>query len=169
MDCCSVSKLCPTLRSRVLQHSTLPCLLPSPRARSNSCPLSQWGHPTISSSVAPSPLVFNPSQHQEYFPVSQLFTSGGQNIGASAPASALPVNIQGWYVVHGPRLYWRLPSLAIVWLTRWFSGLDLSVELRLLCPPWLRIKDGYLEGDKWDYKWNPKLGAGMVWGIQSTN
>ena len=66
------------------------------RVGSNSCPLSHWCHPTISSSVAPfssCPLSFPASAS---FPVSQLFTSGGQNIGAPS-ASVLPMNIQGWF------------------------------------------------------------------------
>ena len=61
-----------------------------------SCPLSQWCHPTISSSVVPfSCLQSFPAP--ESFPMSQLFTSGGQSIGASASASVLPMNIQGWF------------------------------------------------------------------------
>ena len=78
------------------QHSRLPCPSPSPRACSNSCPLSQWCHPTISSSVIPfssCPLCFPAS---ESLPMSQLFTSGGKSTGASASTSVLPMNIQGW-------------------------------------------------------------------------
>ena len=69
---------------------------PTPGACSNSCPLSHWCHPTISSSVIPSSLIFNLSQHQSLF-VSQFFTSGSQSIGVSASASVLPMNIQGWF------------------------------------------------------------------------
>ena len=74
----------------------VPCPL-SPRVCSNSCPLSQWCHPTISSSVAlfsSCPQSFPASGS---YPVSQLFTSGGQIIGASALAPVLPLNIQGWF------------------------------------------------------------------------
>ena len=79
-----------------LQHARPPCLSPTPGACSNSCPLSWWCHPTISSSVIP----FS-SWHQSFpasgsFPLSQLFTSGGQSIGVSASASVLPMNIQDW-------------------------------------------------------------------------
>ena len=74
-----------------LQHARLPCPSPPPRVCSNSCPLSQWCPPSISSSVVPF------SSSLQSFPVSQLFTSGGQSIGASASASALPMNIQGWF------------------------------------------------------------------------
>ena len=75
----------------------LPCPSPTPRACSNSCPSSRWCHPTISSSVSPSPLAFSLSPHQGLFPVSQFFASGGWSIGASASASVLPVNIQDWF------------------------------------------------------------------------
>jgi len=77
-----------------LQHSRLPCQSPIPGACSNSCPLSRWCHPTIPSSdvLFSSHLQSIPASGS--FPVSQLFTSGGQSIGASASASVLPVNIQ---------------------------------------------------------------------------
>ena len=93
----SVTQLCPTLRPHGLQHARLPCPSLSPRVRSNSCPLSQWCHPTISSSVAPfssRPQSFPASGS---FPVSQLFISGSQSTRASASASVLPVNIQDWF------------------------------------------------------------------------
>ena len=69
----------------------------SPRGCSNSCWLSQWCHPIIASSVAhfsPCPQSFPATGS---FPVSQLFTSGGQSIGALASASVLPMNIQSWF------------------------------------------------------------------------
>ena len=80
-----------------LQHARLPCPSPTPRAYSNSCPLSQWCHPTISSSVTLffSCLQFFPAS--ESFPKSQLFASSGQSIGVSASTSVLPMNIQGWF------------------------------------------------------------------------
>ena len=93
--CCLVTPLCPTPWPHGLQHTRLLCPLLSPRVCSNSCPLSQWCHPTISSSVVPfssCPLSFPASGS---FPMSQLFTSGGQSIRASAPVH--PVNIQGWF------------------------------------------------------------------------
>ena len=79
-----------------LQHARPPCPSPTLRAYSNSCPLSRWCHPTISSSVVPfSCLQFFPASGS--FPMSWLFTSGGQSIGASVSASVLPMNIQGWF------------------------------------------------------------------------
>ena len=72
-------------------------LLHSPRVCSNSCPLSRWCHPTISSSVIPFPSCLRSFPASGSFPVSQLFTSSVQSIGASASASVLPMNIQGWF------------------------------------------------------------------------
>ena len=80
-----------------LQHARLPCPSPSPRACSNSCPWSQWCHPTISSSVVPFSSCLQSFLASESFPMSQLFTPGGQNIGVSASAPVLPMNIQDWF------------------------------------------------------------------------
>ena len=86
------SSLVMSLWPHELQHIRLPCTSPSPRVC--LCSLSQWCHPTISSSVTPSscPQSFPVTRS---FPMSRLFTSGGQSIGASA--SVLPMNIQGWF------------------------------------------------------------------------
>ena len=78
-----------------LQHARLPCPSPTPRAYSNSCPLSQWCHPTISSSVIPFSSRLQSFPASGSFQMSQFFTSGGQSIGVSASASVLPMNIQG--------------------------------------------------------------------------
>ena len=85
-----------SLRPHGLQHTRPLCPSPTPGAGSNSCPLSQWCHPTISSSFVPfSCLQSFPASGS--FPMSRLFTSGGQSIGDSASASVLPMNIQGWF------------------------------------------------------------------------
>ena len=86
-----------SLRPHGLQHTRLLGPSLSPTVCANSCPLSQWCHPTISSSVIPfsSCLQFFPASGS--FPVSQFFTSSGQIIGASASASVLPMNIQDWF------------------------------------------------------------------------
>ena len=79
-----------------LQNARLPCPSPTPRVYSNSCPLSRWYRPTISSSVIPF------SSHLQSFPTSgsfqmgQFFASDGQSIGVSASASVLPMNTQDW-------------------------------------------------------------------------
>ena len=95
-DCCCI--VSDSLRPHGLQHTRLPCPPPSPGACSNSCPLSQWCHPTVSSSVVPfSCLQSFPASGS--FPMSQFFASGGQSIGASALASVLPLNIQGLFLL----------------------------------------------------------------------
>ena len=76
-----------------LQHSRLPCPSPTPRACSNSCPSSQWCHPTISSSVIPFSSCLQSFPASGSFQMSQLFESGGQSIGVSASTSVLPMNI----------------------------------------------------------------------------
>ena len=79
-----------------LQHARPPCPSPTPRAYSNSCPSSQWCHPTISSSVVPFSSCPESFPASGSFPMSQLFISGGQSIGVSASTSVLPINIQDW-------------------------------------------------------------------------
>ena len=86
-----------SLRSHGQQHARLPCPSPTPRACSNLHPLSQWRHPTISSSVVPFSSHLQSLPASGSFPMSQFFASGGQRIGASASAWAPPVNIQGWF------------------------------------------------------------------------
>ena len=80
-----------------LQHARLCCPSLSPWVCSNSCPLSQWCHPTISSSVIPFSSCPQSFPESGSFPVSLLFTSGGWSIRFSALASVLPVNTQGWF------------------------------------------------------------------------
>ena len=82
------------LRARELQHARFLCPSP-PGVDTNSCPLNQWCHPTISSSVIPFSSCLLSFPASESFPMSQPFTSGGQSTEASA--SVLPVNIQGWF------------------------------------------------------------------------
>ena len=80
-----------------LQHARPPCPSPTPGVYSNSCPLSRWCHPTISSSVVPFSSCLQSFPSSGYFPVSQFFTSGGQSTGVSAATSVLPMNIQDWF------------------------------------------------------------------------
>ena len=84
------------LQPHGLQHARPPCPSPAPGVYSDSCPLSQWRHPTISSSVVPFSSCPQSFPASGSFPMSQLFTSGGQSIRASASASVLPMNIQDW-------------------------------------------------------------------------
>ena len=80
-----------------LQHARLPCPSPIPRTCLNSCPLSQWHPPTISSSVITFSSCLQSWPASESFPVSQFFASGGQRIETSASASVLAMNIQDWF------------------------------------------------------------------------
>ena len=84
-------------QSNELQHTSLPCPSPIPRAYSNSCPLRQWCYPIISSSVVRFSSRLQPFPTSRSFPLSQFFTSGGQSIRVSASASDLPMNIQDWF------------------------------------------------------------------------
>ena len=78
------------------QHARPPCSSPTPGVYSNSCPSSQWWHPAISSSVVPFSSCPQSLATSESFPMSQLFTWGGQSIGVSALASVLPMNTHDW-------------------------------------------------------------------------
>ena len=86
-----------SLWPRGLQHTRPPCPSPTPRVYSNSCPLSWWCHPTISSSVIPFSSCLRSFPASGSFQTSQFFSSGGQSIGVSASASVLPMNIQDWW------------------------------------------------------------------------
>ena len=79
-----------------LQHTRRPCLSPTPRVHPNSCALSRWCRPTISSSVVPFSSCLQSFPASESFPMSQLCASGGQSIGVSASASVLSMNTQDW-------------------------------------------------------------------------
>ena len=106
-----------SLRPHGLQHVRLPFPSLSPRVCSNSCPLSQWYHPTISSSITPfSCLQSFPESGS--FPVSWLFTSGAQSIGALVSASVPPMSIHGWF----PLELTGSISIQSKWLSRVFSS-----------------------------------------------
>ena len=80
-----------------LQHARLPCPSPTLRVYSSSCPLSQWYHPKISSSIVPFSSHPQSSPASGAFRMSQFFSSGGQSIWVSASKPALPMNIQDWF------------------------------------------------------------------------
>ena len=94
--CCSVI-VSDSWQHHGLQLARLPCPSLPPRVCSDSCPLSQWCHPTMSSSVISFSSYPQSFPASGSFPMSQLFMSGGQSIGASSSASVLSVNIQGWF------------------------------------------------------------------------
>ena len=85
-----------SLQPHGLQHTRVPCPSPSPGAYSNLCPLSQWCHPAISSSVVPFTSCLQSFPASRSFPMGQFFASGGQSIRASASASVPTMNIQDW-------------------------------------------------------------------------
>ena len=93
----SHSVLSDSLWSHGLQHARPPCPSPTARFYPNPCPLSQWWHPAILSSVVPFSSCLQSFPASGSFQMSQLFASGGQSIGASALTSVLPMNTQDWY------------------------------------------------------------------------
>ena len=147
---CSVTQMCPTLRPHGLQLTKLPYPSPSPGACSHSCPLNQWCYPAILSTVVP----FSCLQSflaSGSFLMCQLFTSGGHGIGASAPGSVLPVNIQvlfplgltGWISLQSKGLSRVIPTLQ----------LDSSnyLVLSLLYDPTLTSRYDYCKNHSFDY------------------
>ena len=101
-----------------LQHARLPHPSPTPGACSNSCPSSQWCHPTILSSVISFSSCTQSFPVSGSFPMSQFFISGGQSVGASASASVISMNIQDWFPL-GLTGWISLPSKG---LSRVFSN-----------------------------------------------
>ena len=93
----SYSVMSDSLQPHGLQPARPPCPSPTTRVYSNSCPLSWWCHPTISSSVVPFSSCLQSFPASGSFQMSQLFASGGQSIGVAASASVLPMNIQDWF------------------------------------------------------------------------
>ena len=94
---CSHSVVSDYFQPHGLQYARPPHPSPTPGVYPNSCPLSRWGHPTISSSVISFSSCLQSFPASGSFPMSQFFTSGGQNIGVSALISVLPMNIQDWF------------------------------------------------------------------------
>ena len=92
----SVTQSCPTLCNPMNRSMPGLCPSPTPRVYLNSCPLSQWCHPTISSSVVSFSSCLQSFPAPGSFQMSQLFTSGGQSIGVSVSTSVLPMNTQDW-------------------------------------------------------------------------
>ena len=120
---CSVSKLRPTpCDPHGLQHARVPCLLLSPGACSNSCPLCWWYHPTISSSVVPFSFCLQSFPAAGSFPMSSFFKSSGQSIEASPSTSVLPVKIRDWFSLRLADLI----SLQSKGLSRVFSNTTLQ-------------------------------------------
>ena len=118
----SLSVLSDSLWPHELQHARPPCPSPTSGIHSNSCPSSWWCHPAISSSVIPFASCSQSLPVSESFPMSQLFTWGGQSIGISASASVLPMNTQYWY----PLGWTGWISMKSKGLTRVFSNITVQ-------------------------------------------
>ena len=114
----SITQSCLALRPHRMQHTRLSCLSLSPGVCSNSCPSNWWCHPTVSVSVSPFSSSYQSFPASGSFPVSWLFTSGGQSNKTSVSASVLPMTIQGWF----PLGLTCLISLLAKGLSRVFSN-----------------------------------------------
>ena len=131
-----------SLGSHGLQHARLPCPSPTPRANSNSCPSSQWCHPTISSSVVPFSFHLQPFPASGSFSTSQFFTSCGQSIDISAFASVPPMNIQYWFPLRLTSLIsLQSKGLSIVFSKPQFKSINSSVLSFLYSPTLITIHD----------------------------
>ena len=151
-----------------LQHARLPCPSPTPGAYSNSCPLSWWCHATISSFVMLFSSCLQSCPASGSFLVSQFFTLGGQNFGASVSESVPPVNIQDWFPLGLTGLISlqskglsSIFSSTTVWKHQFFSTKRLPWWLRWLsvclqygrpgCDPWVRKFPGERNGNPLQY------------------
>jgi len=131
----SHSVLSDSLQTQGLQHARLLCTSPTPRVDSNSCPLSWWCHPAISSSVIPFSFCLQSFPASGSFQMSHFFASGGQSIGVSASTSVLPMNIQDW----SPLGWTGWIPLKIKGLSKVFSNTTVQknqfLALSFLCSP----------------------------------
>ena len=136
-----------SLQPHESQHARPPCPSPTPGVHSDSCPLRQWWHPTISSSVIPFSSHLQSFPASRSFPNSQLFASDTQSIGASASASVFPMNIQDYYplgltylISLQPKELSRPFSNSTVWKYEFFS-LQPSLWFNFHIHTWLLEKN----------------------------
>ena len=127
----SWSDLSNSLQPPGLQHARLPCPSLCPGVCSNSCPLSQWCHPTVSCSAASFSSCPQSLSASGSLPMSWLFSSGGQNSGTSASASVFPMNIKGWF----PLGLTALISLLFKGLSRVLSSTTVWKHQFFCAPP----------------------------------
>ena len=158
----SCSDVSDTLRPHGLQHTRLTCPSSTPRACSNSCLLSWWCHPTISSSVFPFSSCLQSFPASGSVQISQLFPSGGQSIGVSASTSVLPMNTQDWSPL-GWTGWISLQSkgLSRVFSTPQFKSINSSV-LSFLYSPTLTFIHDYWKNhsfDQMDLYWQSNVSA----------
>ena len=136
-----------SLQPNGLRYTRLLCPLLTPRVCSKSCPLSQWCHPTLSSSVIPFSSRLQSFPASGSFSMIQLFASGGQNIGASTPALVLLMNIQGSF----PSKLTAFISLQSKGLSRVFSSTTIWKHLFVNIHPSL-----------WSNSWKPNELVNLV-------
>ena len=145
----SCSVVSTSLSPYELHHARLPCLSPSPGVCSNSYPLSRWCHPTIWSFVTPFSSCPQSFPASGSFPVSWLFTSGGQSISTSA--SVLPMNIQCWCPLRLTTLISLLSKgLSASSLAPQFKSIN-SSALSLIYDPTLTSVHDYCKNHSFDY------------------
>ena len=146
-----------SLRPHGLQHARPPCPSPTPGVHSDSRPSSQWCHPAISSSGVPFSSCPQSLPASGSFPMSQLFTWGGQSIGVSASTSVIPMNTQDW----SPKGWTGWISLQSKGLSRVFSNITVSLPTQWSELPYLfyftlcvNILANYVWQYDWQYSWD---------------
>ena len=140
----SAAQSCPTLCDPMNRSTPgLPCPSITPGVHSDSCPLSRWCHPTISSSVVPFSSCPQSFPASESFPMSQLFALGGQRIGVSALASVLPMNTRDWF-----------PMTIQDWFPRGLTSLN--VKLLPNCLPQTDVSAAWGTGPTWTNPSSPQ-------------
>ena len=137
----SVSVFSFSLQPHGLQHARLPCPSPTPGVCSNSCPLSQWCHPDISSAVVPFSSCLQSCPASGSFQMSQFFTSSGQSIGVSALASVLLMNIQDSFPIRWTGWILQSKGHSRVFSNTQFKSINSSVLSFLYSPTLTSIHD----------------------------
>ena len=138
------------LWSHESQHARPLCPSPTPGVHSDSCPSSQWCHPTISSSVVPFSSCLHSFSSSGSYPMSQFFTSAGQIVGASATASVLPIKIQVWFPLGLTGLIFLQSKGLESSSTPQFKSINSSV-LSFPCGPTLTPVHDYWKNHSFDY------------------
>ena len=138
----SHSVMSDSLRPHESQHARPPCPSPTPGVHSNSCALSRWYHPAISTSVVPFSSCPQSLPASGSFPMSQLFAWGGQSIGISASESVLPMNTQDWSPLEWIGwISWQSKGLSRVFSTLQFKSINSSALSFLHSPTLTSIHD----------------------------
>ena len=143
-----------SLRPHEPQHTRPPCPSPAPGVHPHPCPLSQWCHPTISSSVVPFSSCPQSLPASGSFQMSLLFASGGQSIGVSASTSVLPMNTQDWSPLGwtgGISLQSTLKEMGIpdhltCFLRNLYAGQEATVRTGHGTKDWFQIGKGVRQG-----------------------